>query len=107
MRWAGSLGCSKCCCLICRSNSGIRRSFKPRVRRRRLRSEIVEPTNTEQSAVGAVDVFCIMLCCVVLKVSKNRAAVGKTRVADAGYFELSLGAQTPKAESFEGRTRQE
>ena len=107
MRLAGSLGCGKCRCLICRRNSGVRRSFEQRARRSRIRSEIVKPTNTEQRAIGAVDVFCIMLCCVMLEVSKNSAAIGQTRVADAGYFELCLGAQAPKVEGFEGRTRQE
>ena len=107
MRLAGSLDCSKCHCLICSRNSRVTRSFKQRGRRRRIRSEIVEATNTEQSAVGAVDVFCIVLCCIVLEVSKNRTPIGKTRVADARYFELSLGAQASEVESFEGRTRQE
>ena len=76
-------------------------------RRRRIRSEIVEPTNTEQSTVGTVDVFCIVLCCIVLEVSKDCAPIGKTRVADARYFELSLGAQAPEVESLESRPRQE
>lgn len=75
--------------------------------RRRIRSEVVEPTNTEQSAVRAVDVFCIMPCCVMLEVGKNGAAIGKTGVADAGYFKLGLGAQAPQVEGFESRTRQE
>lgn len=44
----------------------------------RIWSEVVKSPDTEQGAVSAVDILCVMLCGIMLKVGENRAAIGQS-----------------------------
>ncbi|KFY35580.1 hypothetical protein V495_08000, partial [Pseudogymnoascus sp. VKM F-4514 (FW-929)] len=89
-------GCSQCCCYAWRCSGGGCGS-----REARVRTEIVEPLQPEQAAVGGIEGFRGIFADVVLVEGEEGAAVAEARVGYGADFNLRGGGEAAQVEGFE------